>query len=324
MKSCSTSSPRADSPPSTRTALPGLLLAAAIACLPLASHATENGTTAYPSGGDDFLIAALPPPGWYGFVYFNQYNADSLADNAGHMDLRSFDFSASVVALRLDWVRPVSVLGADRWGTLLFLPYADLDLKLSPAPGVEIEGSKTGLGDLAMGNALHWTFPTSELAAAFDISFPTGAYEQTALVNPGINRWVFRPGIFWTWRPDPAWELSFRLHYEISLKNTATDYQSGQTAYLNWNAGWKPIPPLTLGVAGYFVKQTTDDKVGGMAVAPDGNRLQVDGVGPCVKYFLPNHVMLTAKFFHEFDVRNHPVGNQLWLYVCVPLSSPQH
>jgi hypothetical protein len=32
--------------------------------------------------------------------------------------------------------------------------------------------------------------------------------------------------------------------------------------------------------------------------------------------------MLTAKYFREFDVRNHPKGAQFWFYAIVPLGPP--
>ena len=55
-----------------------------------------------------------------------------------------------------------------------------------------MKGSKSGLGDLDLGNGLHWTFPNYEMVNAFDLSIPTGAYEASDLVNPGLNHWAFR------------------------------------------------------------------------------------------------------------------------------------
>ncbi len=286
---------------------------------PLAASATENGTSAFPDGGEDFLIACMPPPGWYGTVYFNSYTADSLADDSGNMALQSFRFLANGVIPRLDWVKPVSVLGADRWGTLALLPWLDLDLSLSPAPGVELKGSSRGFSDLTIGNGLHWTFPGFEMVNAVDVVLPTGEYDSSDLVSPGMNRWVIRLNHIGTWRPSPSWELSYRLHTDFNFRNPATDYTSGETVYLNWAAGWKPEPALTLGLAGYFLRQVSDDRQDGHIVGPDGNRVRVDGIGPCIKYILPNHIILAAKYFAEFDARNHPRGNQLWLYFITPL-----
>jgi hypothetical protein len=284
-------------------------------------HATENGTTAFPNGGEDFLVAAMPPPGYYGWLTFNRYSADRLADDAGHAALPGFALQVNALVPRLDWVKPVSVLGADRWGTLFVLPMLDLDLALSPAPGVSVTGRKRGPGDLAIGNGLHWTLPHFDMVNAFDVVLPLGTYEATDLVNPGQNRWVVRLSHLGTWSPAPAWDLSYRLHWDYNFKNPATDYHSGQTLYLNWAVGWKPRPQLTVGLIGYFLRQITDDRQGGHVVG-SGNRVRVDGIGPGLKYFLPNHVMLTAKYFREFDAHNHSEGGQFWFQVTVPFGPP--
>ena len=60
-----------------------------LAAAPGVVFATEGGTTAFPNGGEDFLVAAMPPPGWYGIVYFNRYTADRLADDAGRICTRN-------------------------------------------------------------------------------------------------------------------------------------------------------------------------------------------------------------------------------------------
>jgi len=293
--------------------------------LPLTLLATENGTTAFPNGAEDFLVAGMPPPGWYAMIYANHYHADEVTDDNGRIPLPSFDLKVNVAALRIDWIKPVSVLGADRWGTLLFTPVIDLDLALSPAPGVSLRGTKRGLGDITLGNGLHWTFPKFEMVNAVDVVMPVGAYDETNLVNPGQNRWVGRLNHMGTWHPAPAWEVSYRLHWDYNFTNPDTNYHSGQTLYLNWAAGWKPTPPLTVGLAGYFLQQISDDQQEGRTVGANGNLVRVDGIGPCLKYFLPNHVMLTAKYFREFDVRNHPKGDQFWFYVAVPLEpAPKH
>ena len=173
-------------------------------------------------------------------------------------------------------------------------------------------------GDFS-GNGLHWTFRNFETVNALDVSVPSGTYAASALVNPGLNRWVFRLNHMGTWRPAPDWDISYRAMWDYNFKNPDTNYRSGQTVYLNWGIGWKPTTPMTLGLAGYFLRQITDDRQAGAIAGPGGNRARVDGIGPCVKYFLPNHVLLTVKYFREFNARNHPRGEQFWFEVAVPL-----
>ena len=287
--------------------------------LPLTLPATEGGTTAFPNGAEDYLVAAMPPPGWYGWLTYNHYSADRFADDSGHMPFQSFALRVDAIVPRFDWVKPVAVLGADRWGTLFLLPGLNLDLLLRPAPGVSVKGRKHGLGDITLGNGLHWTFAAFDMVNAFDVTAPTGSYDPNDPVNPGQNKWVVRLNHMGTWHPASAWDVSYRLHWDYNFNNPAGDYRSGQTLYLNWAVGWKPRPPVTVGIVGYLLRQITDDRQGGHRVGPDGNRLRVDGIGPCIKYILPNHAILTVKYFREFAARNHPKGEQLWLQTTVPL-----
>ena len=84
-------------------------LATGVAFAPAFACATENGTTAFPNGGEDFLVAAMPPPGWYGMLYLNRYSAAEVLDGSGHIAVPGFDLRVHAVTPRLDWVKPVSV-----------------------------------------------------------------------------------------------------------------------------------------------------------------------------------------------------------------------
>ena len=285
----------------------------------LPASATENGTTAFPSGADDFLVAAMPPPGVYGILYGNRFRADQLNGNAGETLPLNFSLSVNALVPRLDWVRPVQFLGADRWGTLLILPLLDVSVALTPAPGVNIAGKKSGVGDLVIGNALHWTMGDFHMLNAVDVVVPTGRYQARDVVNLGRNQWVLRLNHMGTWLPGGNWDVSYRLHWDNNFRNRDTDYRSGQTAYLGYAIGWKPSPPATIGISGYVLKQISDDRQGGQVVAPNGNRLAVRGIGPVVKYFFDGGVFVTLKHYRESSSRNGPTGNQTWLYLGMPL-----
>jgi hypothetical protein len=290
----------------------GLLLAGC-ALMPQSSGGTENGTTAFPNGGEDFLVAVMPPPGWYGQLYLTRFSAQELQGDSGRAPIAVFDLDLHAVTSRLDWVKPATILGADRWGTMLVLPWLDLDLQVEPAPGLIARGRERGFGDLTIGNGLHWTLGRFEMVNAVDVVVPLGEYGPDRPVSPGRNQWVVRLNHMGTWLPTPHWDVSYRLHWDYNFRNTATDYLSGQTVYLNWGVGWKPAPTTTVGAVGFFLRQITDDRMGSQPVPPDGNRLQASGIGAALKYAAPHGVMYTLKYLRDFDVQNGPKGDYLWL-----------
>ena len=266
--------------------------------------ATENGTTSFPSGADDFLVAAMPPPGFYGMAYANGYRA---RDDA-------VDLTVSAAALRLDWVKPVTLFGADRWGTLLVVPLLDIDLAVQPAPGVALSDRRRGAGDLTIGNGLHWTFERYHAIAAIDVVAPTGAYDAGRLVNLGRNQWVLRLNQMGTWFPSEQWDVSYRLHMDINYRNNDTGYRSGRTAYLGLAVGWKPTPATTIGMSSYFLRQLSDDTLDGVRVGPDGNRLAVRAFGPAAKHFFANGAFVTVSYYKESGARHTTQGESLWIY----------
>lgn len=290
-----------------------LTAALALALASPGAAATENGTTSFPSGGEDFLVAAMPPPGLYGIAYANRYRADRIAGDSGELPFDRFALGVNALALRIDWVKPVTVLGADRWGTLLVLPLLDIDLAAAPAPGVRIAGQKSGAGDLTLGNGLHWTLTDYHAILAVDVVLPTGAYDKADAVNLGRNQWVLRLNHMGTWFPADRWEVSYRLHVDHNFRNADTGYRSGRTAYLNLAIGWKPTPATTVGISGYTLKQLSDDRLDGRPVG-SGNRLAVRGAGPAVKHFFPNGIFVAAAWYVESGARNGPRGDNLWVY----------
>ena len=275
--------------------------------------ATENGRTSFPNGADDFLVAAMPPPGFYGVAYFNRYGADRLAGDSGDLPV-PFDLGVNALALRFDWVKPVTILGADRWGTLVVLPLIDAELSVAPAPGVNVTGEQRGVGDLIIGNALHWTLDRFHSMLAMDVVVPSGRYDANETVNLGRNQWVVRVNHMGTWFPSDRIDISYRLHVDANFRNPDTDYRSGPTAYLNLATGWKPAPGTTVGVSAYALRQVGDDRQNGTTVAPSGNRLAVNGIGPAAKHFFPDGTFVSASAYWESAARNGPRGRSLWVY----------
>jgi hypothetical protein len=288
-----------------------LVLAMTLAARPMQATGTEGGVTAFPPGGEEFGAATMPPPGWYGELMANRYRATKLKDDNGATLPMPFNLDVSALTTKLAWIKPAGVLGADNWGTLLIIPLLDVDVALSPAPGVHLHDRHRGLGDITFGNGLHWAWPQFQMVNAVDIAFPSGNYDKDRLANPGQNRGVFRVVHAATWTPMAAIEFSYRLNLDHHLRNSATDYRSGDLLNFNVALGWKPDPATSIGLAGYGYRQFNDDELHGQKI---GNRIRVNGLGVAARHFFPTGQFLDLKWYRESANRNAAEGNIVWIY----------
>lgn len=104
-------------------------------------------------------------------------------------------------------------------------------------------------------------------------------------------------------RPDPA--------------SKKMDYQSGQEFHMDYLLG-KRFGDWGVGLSGYYLKQTTKDKVDRSTLASSpawsrGRKGQVLAYGPTVSYTTPGGVALSAQWNHESKVRNRFGGDKLML-----------
>jgi hypothetical protein len=277
----------------------------------------ESGKIAINDGVDDFLLAAMPPPGTYGIVYLSRYTSSFLANNSGNSAVDHFSLTANVAVPRFDWIKPVSILGADRWGTLILAPYLDVTVKVAPIPGVELSETRRGFGDLTFGNGLHWTLGDYQAVGAVDVVFPTGSFDASRLINLGLNHYTVRLNHMGTWFPKPDWEISYGLRWDYNFENPDTHYTTGQMGYGEMTVAWLPTPELRLGLLGVVLRQLNGDS--GPAVPSDGNKYSVNALGVGGNYAFPGGIFVTAKYLKEFDVRNTARGQLFQISIAFPI-----
>ena len=85
-----------------------------------------------------------------------------------------------------------------------------------------------------------------------------------------------------------------------------------------------PLRPWGVGLSGYYLKQTTDDKVDG-AVIPAipgvwsrGRRGEVLAAGPSLTYSTKGGTMLIAQWQHEFERENRFGGDKALFKLVMP------
>lgn len=289
----------------------GLLLAAG------AVQAKEGGDQ-YPNGAENWFAGAVPPPGNYFINYFGHYHG-KLKDGSGNdanVGGRTPTVDATFDALRFVQVTHRTLLGGS-WAWHVIVPVVDQRLDIAPLGGKD---GATGLGDITIDPLiLAWHGPEWHYAVGLDINLPTGAYDKNdPRKSIGANYYSAEPLFAVSYLGHNGWEVSAKFMYNIKTRNKDTDYQSGDEFHMDYLVG-KNVGAWAFGVSGYYLKQVSDDKVGGVKVGPDGNRGQVFAIGPSVKYQTAGGTHLIGYWQHETEVENRFGGDKLWLKMIMPL-----
>ena len=280
---------------------------------PGAASATEGGGSIYPVGVENYSCCALPPPGVYGMVFGEMYSANKVRDNHGNTVTPSgFKVRANVIAPRVVWVTNETVMGA----SLAFHAIFPLvNLKVTPVPG--ISQSKTGLGDITFGPALGWHLSDKmHTLLAIDFYAPTGNYNKNNIANIGRNYWAIQPVAGFSYMDKSGINADLKGMYTVNLKNSDTNYRSGQELIGDYSLGWGFGNGWVVGAGGYLYQQVTNDKQNGATVP--NNKGRTFAIGPSIKYDSGKGWFLTAKYQMETDVRNRAEGKAFWVKAVVP------
>ena len=295
--------------------LPGAaLLCAAAFALPASA---KEGPDQYPNGAENWFAGAVPPPGSYFINYAGHYNGELRDGNGDKAVVGGGTPKVSAVfdAMRYVRVTQTKLLGAD-WAWHVIVPLVHQRLDITPLGG---EARRSGLGDITVNPIiLAWHTPTWHYAAGLDLNLPTGAYDKNdPRRSIGANYASVEPILAASYLGS-AWEVSGKLMVNLKQRNKDTDYKSGTDVHADYLVGRK-FGAWGLGLSGYYLKQVSDDKQGGVQVAPDGKRGQVLALGPSLKYATKGGTTFVAQWQHETEVRNRFQGDKLWLKFIMPL-----
>lgn len=273
--------------------------------------ALEGGASVYPAGAENFLVGALPPPGVYFLNYTEFYSASRFNGANGQKILPGFRLQAFAEAPRIVDVLPFQVLGASPFVAAL-VPLVAESVSVGAA-----RGSTAGIQEVDLTQGLGWHLSqTMHVIVGLDEYLPMGNYSATDIASTSLNRYAIEPVLAFTYVDPAGPEFDIKAMYDFNLKNSATNYQSGQDFHFDYAAGLN-IGNWTLGVGGYYEHQTTNDTINGSPVAGNGFRIQGFAFGPDVQYKL-GHALLRAKWQHEFIAQNKPQGDAIWASLVLP------
>lgn len=278
-------------------------------------------------GLTDILDGALPGPGTYFTEYIQAYQSDEFKNEDGNNIPGDPKVANVLVMNQFVHVHKYRILGANVGVDVLLPVVAISSSGTFGAPGPDVSSNPAWLGDLTVGPFLQW-FDTKLLGRPFlqrlelDFSLPTGQYSKDFLINPGSNLWVIEPYYAFTWFLTPQLSTSWRIHYTYSAKNEdpflplgADSIQPGQAFHFNYSFEYEFLKNFRGAVAGYYLKQITEDETNG--VKGSGTEEQAFAIGPAVHWIVTPNFSMGLKTAFESNVENRPQGNRTtfrWTY----------
>ncbi|MFL6607480.1 SphA family protein [Pseudomonas sp. H2_D02] len=304
-----------------------LQLTLGLACAnALPALATESGVDNIGTGTDGFYVLPLEvdslPDHMVAFnLYYNHYKARKFNISSLGGEVPGVEIESTAVIPRIDYLSPLRVAGG-RLGIYVAQPW----LKQEVA-AFGLSDTRESMGDTTISPIILWDMGKHlTLAAAVEITVPTGEYDADRLANTSNNFYTYKPLFSFTWLPTDNTELSMKTTYSFNRENKDTDYRSGQIFHFDYSASYRLNDNVTVGLNGYYLKQTTDDKQYGRTVqfagqdVDDGVRGQVFAIGPALHVTFLKYASAEIRWAKEFDVENRPEGEMLWAKISIPFA----
>jgi hypothetical protein len=283
-----------------------LILTVAICALGGSAIAAENGNSQYAPGAAQFYGGSIPPyEGLYFLSQTSYFSADRTNDGDGNEVPIDFSVKAAVETMRFLYVSDIKIGDAQLWGQLV-LPVIHLDIDTA------FGSDKTlNIGDATTTIGLAWHPDKAQtFVIGMDIGVPTGAYDEHALANSGLNHWSIQPTAAYHYSDPDGLEFAAAARLIFNTENTATDYKSGNEFVLDYAAGWN-FGKIRAGAVGYFIKQFSDDQ--GPTAAADGHRGEGFAIGPSLTYSFNPGLQISASWQHDVYAENRSQGDSIWM-----------
>jgi len=270
------------------------------------------------TGVANWMSGSLPPAGDYLVVNSGHYGGKLRDGNGDKIDGASVDVWFS--AFRHVHMTRHKLWGGD-YGWQVVVPVIHQQLKMQ-----DVSKRRTSIADITLNPfILAWHRDNLHWVLGLDVNLPTGAYDaKEPRRSVGVNYWSLEPLLAVTWLSDDGWEISNKMMYNIKTRNknyrapgqdTKQKYHSGQEFHMDYLLG-KRFERWGVGVAGYYLKQLTNDRIDGQTVTATpqwghGRKGQVFSYGPSVSYNIKKGMSVSAQWNHEIKVKNRFSGDKV-------------
>jgi hypothetical protein len=287
-------------------------------------YAVEGGASFYLLGGKLPLSGVVPGPGMYfqNDVYLYSGSAGSKIElPIGGQIVANVDAILAFDAPTLLAVTPWKVLGG-QFGVGATFPfgYANIDAQVGIGSiSGAVQDDVFTVGDPIGAAFLGWSAGNFHWSITGSVNIPIGDYQEGEIAQISLNRWVADLTAALTWlEPTIGVDLSAVAGVTFNGVNEDTGYNSGNEFHLEAAATKMFGQTFSIGLAGYYNHQISPDS---------GSRLgdfegQVAAVGGLASYTfelgsLP--VTATARYYHEFDVKNRLQGDAGFITIAMPI-----
>ena len=290
------------------------------------AHAVEGGVDTYVPGVYGNLgLAIFPEPGFYyvNFTIFSQGDVDVAARQGRvHTDISDTIVANDFVPV---YVSELEILGANYWAAVgIPVEYVESDATVEAGSITRpiLDGSNSGLGDLYLVPfGLSWKVEDLHILLYLGINTPVGEYDVNNDVNLGLNYWAFDTNVGVSWELPENFELDLNLGFLANLKNTATDYQSGNSIHLDYTIGYNVTKRFQVGLSGYTYYQVTGDSGSGATLG--SFKGEAVGIGPSLSYTFGDpegfFFFTDVTWLHDVHAENRIKSDWVVLNVAFPL-----
>lgn len=270
-------------------------------------------------GTDEGLAAgALPPAGVY-FINDSYFGAWKQYDGSGNANGNKLDLMVDIPIVL--WNPGIKILGAS-YAMALAQPF-DYTSTYFPSMTTTGNGHLGTFNTVVVPAMLSWALPSdfhvkTGLSVFVDDASSSPAYPASSSpasnAGAGNSFWTFEPELGVSWLHS-GWNLSADMRYDHNLKDTKTNYDSGDQIAVDYTVT-KELGKWTVGVGAYQENQLQRDVIDGVSTA--GTSRQTYGAGPIVGYnFGP--VNVSATYNYNILTQNDFGGDLFNVRVVAPL-----
>lgn len=285
-----------------------LILGGSLLALGLQAQDQPPVTGHYLPGLEGIRAGSTPPAGLYLRDYNYFYTSENFRSSGVASNFKTWEYAQ---APRLMWITGWKPLGFS-YGLDIFVPFVYTWTRTA-----DLRDSKFGMGDIWVEPALFSrSFKSFDITAGYAFFAPTGEFDPTRLVSPGKGYWGHMLSLGGTYYFDKnkTFALSALDRYEINQEQDITHLTPGQQNTLEAGLSLAVAKTVDLGLIGYYVQQTTEEKGSGSS----NKRDWVVGAGPEINIAWPSMAAFTSlRYAYEIDAQHRPQGHTACLTVTI-------